>query len=191
MYDKTEKSKSLITFLKGKFRALWQEVRQFLSFFDFIRFCRYIATIDERKERELLIKNKQKLKFFFQQRFGNMAKSNKNTEINFSNYKLFPTEEFFLSHDVSFCSPPNSVQRDEIFAKFEVLVGQLLDHVPHSSEQFSALKAKLSDLAHAHCGNSLDIGDLLISKECIQASKSSDAMKISMSLNLTRILGLP
>ena len=36
MYDEIEKSKSLITFLKGKLRALWQEVRQFLSFFDFI-----------------------------------------------------------------------------------------------------------------------------------------------------------
>ena len=73
MYDEIEKSKSLITFLKDKLRALWQEVRQFLSFFDFIRFCRYIATIGERKERELSIKNERKLKLLFQQRFGNMA----------------------------------------------------------------------------------------------------------------------
>ena len=65
MYDETEKSKSLITFLKGKLRALWKEVRQFLSFFDFIRFCIFIATIDERKERELSIKNQRKLNFFF------------------------------------------------------------------------------------------------------------------------------
>ena len=44
-----EKSKSLTTFLKGNLRALWQEVRQFLSSFNFIRFCRYIASIDEWK----------------------------------------------------------------------------------------------------------------------------------------------
>ena len=171
MCDEIEKSKSLITFLKGKLRALWQEVRQFLSFFDFIRFCRYIATIDERKERELSIKNERKLKFFFQ-RFGNMAKPNKDTIINLSNYKLSPTEEFVLSHRLNFCLPPHSVQREEIFAEFEVLIGQLLHHVPHSSEQFSALKARLSDLAHAYYGNPIDMGDFLILKECIQATRS-------------------
>ena len=162
MCDEIEKRKSLITFLKSKLRALWQEVRQFLSFFDFIRFCRYIATIDERKERELSIKNERKLKFLFQQRFGNMAKPNKDTIINLSNYKLSSTEEFVLSHGLNFCLPPHRVQREEIFAEFEVLIGQLLHLVPHSSEQFSALKARLSDLAHAYCGNPTDIGDFLI-----------------------------
>ena len=149
MCDEIEKSKSLITFLKGKSRALWQEVRQFLSFFDFIRFCRYIAAIDERKERKLSTKNERKLKFLFQQRFGNMAKPNQDTIINLSNYKLSSTEEFILSHGQNFCLPPHSVQQVEIFAEIEVLIGQLLHHVTHSSEQFSALKARLNDLARA------------------------------------------
>ena len=172
MHDEIEKSKSLITFLKGKLRALWQEVRQFPSFFDFIRFCRYIATVDEPKERELSIKTERKLKLLFQQRFGNMAKPNKDTIINLSNYKLSPTEEFVLFHGLNFCLPPHSVQREEIFAEFEVFIGQLLHHVPYSSEQFSALKARLSDLVHSYCGNSIDIGDFLILKECIQATRS-------------------
>ena len=53
-----------------------------------------------------------------------------------------------------------------------MLIGQLLHHVPHSSEQFSALKARLSDLAHAYCGNPIGIGDFLILKELIQATRS-------------------
>ena len=53
-----------------------------------------------------------------------------------------------------------------------MLIGQLLHHVPHSSEQFSALKARLSDLARAYCGNLIVIGDFLILKECIQATRS-------------------
>ena len=65
MYDEIEKSKSLITLSKSKLRALWQEVRQFLSFFDFIQFCIYMATIDERKERELSTKNEGELKNVF------------------------------------------------------------------------------------------------------------------------------
>ena len=53
-----------------------------------------------------------------------------------------------------------------------MLIGQLLHHVPYSSEQFSALKTRLNDLAHAHCGNPVNIGDFLISKQRIQASRS-------------------
>ena len=101
-----------------------------------------------------------------------MAKSSKDTIINLSNYKLFPTKQFVLSHRLNFCLPTHSVQREEIFAEFEVLIGQLLHHVPHSSEQFSALKARLSKLADAYCGNPIDIGDFLILKECIQATRS-------------------
>ena len=180
MCHEIEKSKSLITFLKGKLHALWQKFR---SFFGFIPFCRYITTIDEQKERELSIKNKWKLKFLFQQRFGNMAKPNKGTIINVSNYKLSPMEEFVLSHGPNFCLPPHNVQREEIFAEFEVLIGQLLHHVPHSSEQFSALKARLSDLAHAYCSNPIDIGDFPILKEGIQATRS---LRCNKNIHVTK-----
>ena len=101
-----------------------------------------------------------------------MAKLNKDTIINLSNYKLSPTEEFFLSHGLNFCLPPDSFQREEIFAKFEMLISQLLHHVPYFSEQFSALKARLSDFANAYCGNPICIGDFLIVKECIKATRS-------------------
>ena len=93
-----------------------------------------------------------------------MVEPKQDTINNFSNYKLSLTEEFFLSCGLNFCILINSVQKEEIFAKFEVLIGQLLHHVPHSSEQFSALKARLSDLAHAYCGNPVNIGDFLISR---------------------------
>ena len=90
-----------------------------------------------------------------------MGKSNKDTIINLSNYKLSQTEKFVLSNGLNFL-PPHSVQREEIFAEFEVLIGQLLHHVPHSSEQLSVLKARLSNLAHAYCSNPIDVGDFLI-----------------------------
>ena len=81
-----------------------------------------------------------------------MVKPNIDTSINLSNYKLSPTEEFVRL-------PPNSVQREEIFGEFEVLIGQLLHHVPSSSEHFSALKVRLSDLALAYCGKPANVGN--------------------------------
>ena len=119
-----------------------------------------------------------------------MGKPNKDTVINLSNYRFSPTEEFVLSHGLNFCLPPHSVQREEIFAEFEVLIGQLLHHVPHSSEQFSALKARLSDLAHAYCGDPIDINDFLILKECIQATRSLRCNEIIHVTKPTRVLGL-
>ena len=101
-----------------------------------------------------------------------MAKPSKKTIFNLSNYKLSQTEEFVLSHGLNFFLPPNNVPREEICAEFVVLIAQLLHHIPHYSQQFSALKARLSNLAHAYCGNPIDIGDFLISKEYIQASRS-------------------
>ena len=97
-----------------------------------------------------------------------MVKPNKNTIINFSNYKLSPTEEFVPSDGPNFCLPPNTVEREEIFAEFEVLIGQLLHNVSHCSEQFSSLKVRLSDLAHTDCGYPADIREFFILVECIQ-----------------------
>ena len=112
-----------------------------------------------------------------------MAKPNKDTIINLSNYKLSPTEEFVLSHGLNFCLPPHSVQREEIFVEFEVLIGQLLHHVPPSSEQFLSLKARLSDLPHAYYGNPIAFIDFLILKECIQATRS---LKCNENIHVTK-----
>ena len=64
------------------------------------------------------------------------------------------------------CLPPTSVKREEILADFEVLYAQLAHHKPWSEEQLAALKAMLSDLAHAYCGSLIDLGDFLMTKEC-------------------------
>ena len=48
---------------------------------------------------------------------------------------------------------------------------------------FSALKARLSDLAHAYCGNPIDIGDFLILKECIQATRS---LRCNENIHITK-----
>ena len=41
-----------------------------------------------------------------------------------------------------------------------------------SSNELSALKAKLSDLAHAYCGTPVDLGDFNMHNEHFQAIKS-------------------
>ena len=53
-----------------------------------------------------------------------------------------------------------------------MLYAQLIHHKSQSVEQTIALRARLNELAHAYCGNLIDIGDFLTSKECFQAIRS-------------------
>ena len=87
----------LIAVFKSEIRSLWQEARRFLSFFDLLRFCRYVAIIDDRKERVNRQKNARNLQLLLQQRFGNRANPSTKNIVNLSDYKLSATEEFVLS----------------------------------------------------------------------------------------------
>ena len=51
----TEQSRKLRTIIKSH----WWTAREFLTFFDTIRFCRYLALLDERTESKCKIKNER------------------------------------------------------------------------------------------------------------------------------------
>ena len=162
----------MAAFLRTKCFSLWQEARQFLSFFDLVRFCRYLSVIDKQKEAVNQTKNSNNLRLLFQHRFGNQTSFKQNNIVNLSDYKLSDTEQFVLSYGLSFCLQPTSVKRKEVLADFKVLYAQLVHHKPRSEEQLTALEARLCDLAYAYCGNPIELGDFLMTKECFQAIKS-------------------
>jgi len=77
-------------------------------FFDLIRFCRYIATMESSKHKINQQKNERILKLLRLRRFGNSAKPDKRNILNLSDYQLSETEEFALSHGLNFCLPPTN-----------------------------------------------------------------------------------
>ena len=68
--------------------------------------------------------------------------------------------------------PPSDIKREKIFAEFEVLMEQLFHHSSKSKESHSALKAKLTDLAHSFCGTPIDMTNFTMHRKCFQAIKS-------------------
>ena len=64
------------------------------------------------------------------------------------------------------------MKHEQIFAEFEVLLGQLFHHTGKSKEELQALKARLSDLPHAYCGTLVDLTGFLMHRECFEAIKS-------------------
>ena len=143
-----------------------------MSFFDLIRFCRYLSEIDQRTENATNDKHNRNIQLLRKKRFGGMLSDKEKHILNLSDYSLSDTEKFVLSNGLDFCLPPKSVNREEVFAEFEILYAQLARHKPISSNELNALKAKLSDLAHAYCGTPVDLGDFSMHKEHFQAIKS-------------------
>ena len=121
------------------------------------------------------------------QHFRTAASETKNSIVNLSKYDLSDTEKFVLAHGLEFCLPPSKINREEDFAAFEVLIGQLLQHTPKSKESVSALTAKLNNLAHSYCDSPSDWTDISMHRECFQAIKSFRSNKDILITNQTRV----
>ena len=87
-------------------------------------------------------------------------------------YSLSDTYKFVLSNGLDFCLKTKDISREGVFAEIEILYAKLAGQNPISSNEISALKAKLSDLAHAYCGTLVNFGDFNMHKEHFQAIKS-------------------
>ena len=106
MHDKIERNQFIIVFLKNKCRLIWQEVRQFLSFFDLLGFCPYLAIIDECKEASNQKKNERNMRLLFQHRFGNKARPNKKNIVNLSDSNFLAPRSLFYHMDSTFACYP-------------------------------------------------------------------------------------
>ena len=91
--------------------------------------------------------------------------------LNKSDYKLSDTERFALAHGFNFGIPNQNIKREDIFAEFELLYAQLSTHQAVSNEADQALRAGLSDLAHAYCGIPNDVADFHMQRDVLLAIK--------------------
>ena len=64
MRDEIEKKRSLIKMQKSHYRTLRSHVRTILSFFDLLRFCRYVAKVDNVKEKKICRKTNATFVYF-------------------------------------------------------------------------------------------------------------------------------
>ena len=164
----TEQSRKLQTI----YQSHWRAAREFLTFFDTIRFCRYLASLDGRTESKSKIKNERLLFSLRRDRFGNALSDTARHILNLSGYDLSDTESFVLSQCLNFGLSPRYLWKKEIFAEFESLWAQLLHYCASFVEQCAALKAGLADLAHLYCDSTINSRDFAMHKECFCAINS-------------------
>ena len=148
--DDVEKPTEQSRKLRTVYQSHWRAAREFLTFFNTIRFCQHLAFLDKRTELKSKIKYERMLVSLRRHRFGNALNDSAWHILNLSDYDLSDTTTFVLSHGLNLGLPPRYFCKDEIFTEFESLWAQLLHHSATFVEQRTALKARLADLAHLH-----------------------------------------
>ena len=92
--DDVEKSTEQSRKLQTINQSHWRAAREFLTFFKTIRFCRYLALLDERTETKCKIKNERLLASLRRDRFGNALSNTTRHVLHLSDYVLSDTENF-------------------------------------------------------------------------------------------------
>ena len=137
----------------------------------------YLANVEQTQRDLIKAKHFRNLNSLVKQRFG-LVPSNFDANIrNLSSYKLSNVKRFVLAFGLDFCLPPlcyhlRTLNGEKIFADNEVFMRQLFHHTNKSKESHSALKAKLTGLAHSFCGTPIDMTNFTKHRKCFQAIKS-------------------
>ena len=90
--DDTEKLTEQSRKLRTITQLHWRATRKFLTFFDTIRFCRYLTLLDERTESKFKIKNERLLASLTRDRLGNALGDITRHVLNLSDYVLSDTK---------------------------------------------------------------------------------------------------
>ena len=154
--------------LETVYHSHWWVACKFLTFFNTIRFYRYLALLEGQTESKLKMKYERLLFSLRRDCFGNALSDTTRHILNLSDYDLSYTESFILSDGLNFGLPPRYLCEEEIFAEFESLRVQLLQHSASSVEHCAALIAQLA-FVHLYCDSTIDSRDFTMHKECFCA----------------------
>ena len=97
LLDEISRSKTKLESFHLTYLKIWSKVQHFLSYFDWIRFCRYLANIEQIKQKQIRTKHFNTINWLCRQCFGLSNPSGK-TICNLSSYNLSETEKFVLAY---------------------------------------------------------------------------------------------
>ena len=78
------------------------KTRKLLTFFDWMKFCRHVAEVDEHKKKQIETKHVLIVNWLVKQRFRSVLNSGNNI-CNLSAYVLSQSEKFVLSRELDCC----------------------------------------------------------------------------------------
>ena len=138
--------------------------------------------INERKEATNQKKNERNLRLLFNTGLATkLVQQEKHRQ--FIWLKTFRQRRVCFIEWTQLLLATRSVNREEVLAQFEVLYAQLIHHKPQSVEQIAALRARLSDLAHAYAVVPSTLGTCSCQKSAFRLSDLCDLTMKFLSPN--------
>ena len=169
LMEEIRRSKELLSKIQATYDQLNSNVQKILSEDDFVLLMEYIDMVDKQKDEEKKVKNDRTISRLLTFRFGNSVSPSCEHVSNLSSFILDDMQLFVLSHGMNFSLPPKSLNRQGVFAEFEVLVAQLKHHKSVSTFKKEELKARLLDIAHSYCGTPVNQTDWKKIRKCRDA----------------------
>ena len=96
---------------------------------------------------------------------------------NFSIATLSHTEKTVLARGLDVGIPPLGIDKESVFAEFEILQSQLNHHEPRSNDDLLYMEARLAELAHKFANSPINSREFAWSKIHYQAAKLLKANK--------------
>ena len=161
------------------YRQLLSQTGQVLSFFDRLRFGKFINKTTERQKAQLKQKKLETFERLNIEQNGNQRVQH-DTIVNLSSVELTETEKDVLCQGLKFGVPPR-LRKELILAEFE-LAWQQIPKERLSKEREMECKASLSGLAHRFVNSKIDHTGFRLNREhmtAIQRLRKNDNIVIT------------
>ena len=164
--DEINKERDILNSSRRKYRELLSKVGKALSFFDWIRFCKFVNRTEERQRSHLRRKKTDEFERLNKEQNGDQRGQHK-TIVNLSSVELTDVEKDVLCRGLKFGVPPR-LRKEQILAEFE-LAWQQIPKGTLSKEDEMECKARLSGTAHRYANSKIDRTGFRLNREHMTA----------------------
>ena len=167
--DEINKDKDLLRFSSSEYRASLVRINGKLSFFDWLRFCKFINKTTSVQRNRLLERKKKVFEWLNTTQNGELHLQHENI-VNLAGFDLTEAEKDVLCRGLRFGIPP-SIRKESIFAEFE-LAWQQIERTKLPPEKELECRATLSGLAHRFANSKIDRTGFRLNREHTDAIKN-------------------
>ena len=167
--DEINKDTDLYKFASCEYRSALVRIGRKLSFFDWLRFCKFINGTSSVQRNRLVEKKKRTFEWLNTTQNGELHLQHENI-VNLADIVLTDAEKDVLCRGLKFGIPP-SIHKESIYAEFELAWQQIAKtKLPKDNEL--ECKATLSSLAHRFANSRMDRTGFRLNREHNNAIKN-------------------
>ena len=180
--DELTRSRAILSQARGQFRRVYNQAKEFLSLYDFVRLSCLLSECDRRQRPSLVVKNKETIARLRKNRFGKQFNDFGTIE-NLTDITLTTLQKEVLCRGVDFGVPPRKTSDADILAEFELLHRQAAKLRPISKKAAERSRCELAATAREFASEKPDLKGFSLEREHLKALKE---LRMDHNLVITR-----